>query len=257
MMKTSLLLPVAALAALAFSSAGTSAGAALPQDPPPVDDSYLVMEMGPEGELGIVGWGNAIYMSYMGPNGAPPIVALILDLDTWEPVDMIVLEPGGEVTVPITQDSVIDASVLDPANIIIDAICANDCFPADALVATPSGRRPIESLEVGDPVLSDHGAATIERIRVSKTLALTEIDLDQETVRATAGHAFRTDHGWVRAGDLEVGDRVITQAGQQAVRAIRTEELTRPAPVFSLELSGGASFQVGEAGAVVAASVAE
>ena len=61
----------------------------------------------------------------------------------------------------------------------------------------------------------------------------------------------------MRAADLEVGDRVITRAGQLAVRAVRTTELTRPAPVFSLELSGGTSFRVGEAGVVVAALASE
>ena len=181
MMKTSLLLPVAALAALTFTGAVQPTSAAPPQDPPPVGESYLVLHLGPEGEMGFVGWGDTIYMAHTGPEGTPPIVALVLDLDTWEPVDLIVLEPEGEVTVPITQDVILDTSVFDPKNMIIDAICANDCLPAGTAVATPSGPRPIESLEIGDSVLGDHGPVTVEGVQVSKTLALTEVDLEQQT----------------------------------------------------------------------------
>ena len=90
------------------------------------------------------------------------------------------------------------------------------CFPGDALVATPFGSRRIDSLEVGDLVLSyaSKGGGLVPRpiTAVSSYVnrELLEIRLSgiHTSLRTTRSHSILTSRGWLRAEQLRVGDKV-------------------------------------------------
>ena len=129
------------------------------------------------------------------------------------------------------------------------------CFGAGTPVRTLDGSRPIESIQVGDRVLSqdvETGSLDYRPVlavfhnRPAETL---RIDLGGETVVATLIHRFwKAGQGWVMARDLRDGDRVRTVGGIAEVRSIAPD---RVQPVFNLQVAGGHSFFVGKAGALV------
>jgi hypothetical protein len=128
------------------------------------------------------------------------------------------------------------------------------CFGAGTMVRTLSGLEPIESLKVGDPVLtqsSKTGALAYKPILVvhrnppSKTY---RIKLGDETITSSHFHRFwKAGSGWVMARDLKVGDPIRTLKGTAKVTAIDDGEVV---PVFNLDVADDADFFVGEQGAL-------
>jgi hypothetical protein len=125
-----------------------------------------------------------------------------------------------------------------------------DCFVAGTLVRTLEGRRPIESLRVGDEVLSQDtttGALSFQPVRVvhrmesGRTL---RIALDGgETVTACVYHRFwRAGQGWAMARDLKTGDVLRTLGGSARVAAISAAD---DAPLYNLDVSQSRTFFVG------------
>lgn len=65
------------------------------------------------------------------------------------------------------------------------------CFPAGTMVETPDGQRPIESIRVGDVVLTHMGPREVSgTMSRSVTEPLVAIRLEDRTIRATADHPF-------------------------------------------------------------------
>jgi len=128
------------------------------------------------------------------------------------------------------------------------------CFGAGTMVRTLSGFEPIESLKVGDQVLtqsSKTGALAYKPILVvhhnppSKTY---EIKLGEETIVSSYFHRFwKAGSGWVMARDLKIGDSVRTLNGTVKVTAIEDGKVV---PVFNLDVADDADFFVGELGAL-------
>jgi hypothetical protein len=88
------------------------------------------------------------------------------------------------------------------------------CLPAGTPVFTELGPRPIESLRVGDRVLSkdiDTGELALRpvlRTTVRTPQPLVKLHSAEETLQATRGHHFFiSGRGWVMARDLKPGDR--------------------------------------------------
>jgi hypothetical protein len=129
------------------------------------------------------------------------------------------------------------------------------CFGAGTPVRTLAGPRPIETLRVGDQVLTQDtttGALSYQPIVAihhnppNQTLRLT---LGGETVVATAIHRFwRAGRGWAMARDLKPGDSVRTLGGAVKVEAVSDDQTQ---PVFNLEVAHGQSFFVGRSGLLV------
>jgi len=89
---------------------------------------------------------------------------------------------------------------------------ADLCLSPESLVMvkTSSGPRrvPIGGLEVGDLIATEHG---FERVtRTARTVHSTAIRVNG--VLCSLNHPFLTKRGWVQAGDLVEGDRVLTQS---------------------------------------------
>jgi len=105
------------------------------------------------------------------------------------------------------------------------------CFPAGTKVSTPHGLQPIETLHVGDQVLSENPktgkveAEPVQRTITDPVSPLIVVNLtDSSAVTVTADHPFWVDGGprvagpaWVQAGQLRPGDRLRTASGVDAV----------------------------------------
>ena len=94
------------------------------------------------------------------------------------------------------------------------------CFAAGTLVVTIDGPRAIESIQVGDRVLSQdpttgllsfRPVVAVHRNRPTPTL---RIAVDGETIVATGIHRFwKAGKGWTMARDLKPGDRLRVVGG--------------------------------------------
>jgi hypothetical protein len=134
------------------------------------------------------------------------------------------------------------------------AIRRMSCFGAGTMIRTLSGMQAIETLKVGDAVLTqstESGALAFRPILVlhhnppSKTF---RIKFGEETIVSSQYHRFwKAGSGWVMARELKMGDSIRTLGGTTKVTAIDEGEVV---PVFNLEVAEDADFFVGQAGAL-------
>jgi len=131
----------------------------------------------------------------------------------------------------------------------------NSCFAAGTSVQTIDGPRPIESLQVGDRVLSQNtstGALSFQPVMVihhnppSPTL---QLRLGGETLIATGIHRFwKAGKGWTMARDLKPGDTVRTVGGSARLESVEPGKVQ---PVFNLDIAENRNFFVGKQGCLV------
>ena len=79
------------------------------------------------------------------------------------------------------------------------------CFPAGVRVTTPEGDISIEQLVVGSSVLTHRGRWRRVRARACRQAAAL---IRVNGVPVTPEHPFLSGRGWVRAGELELGDNL-------------------------------------------------
>ncbi len=132
------------------------------------------------------------------------------------------------------------------------------CFTGDTLVWTANGTVPIADIKVGDEVYAydtetgDAILAEVTDISVSDTDELIHLTIDGELIRTTASHPFYTTSGeWKAAGDLMVGDRVVTMSGEATVEATEVEKLSEAVTVYNLTVEGEHNYYVAENGVLV------
>ena len=136
------------------------------------------------------------------------------------------------------------------------------CFGAGTSVETAEGPRPIETVRVGDLVLSrdeatgETGYQPVTEVFITPDkevleLTVTGDDGDAETLVTTPGHPFWVDgQGWVTAAELRVGEVLMTaEQGLATLSAALSREGRRT--VYNLEVEGWHTYFVGEAGAWV------
>lgn len=126
-----------------------------------------------------------------------------------------------------------------------------DCFAAGTLVHTTNGKKAIETLDVGDDVLSQNvatGALDFKPILLvhhdppSETIKLT-LD-DRETITTIGYHRFwRPGIGWTQANDLKVGDHTRVLDGIMTVTKVEPGPVV---PVYNLDVADDHTFFVGE-----------
>jgi hypothetical protein len=138
---------------------------------------------------------------------------------------------------------------------IVVPVYAHSCFAAGTPVRTIEGPRPIETLKIGDQVLSQDtttGALSFEPVVAvyhNPPATIVHVRMDGETIDATGIHRFwKAGQGWTMARDLKPGDKVRTIGGTAEVLAVETDA---EQPVFNLEVARNQSFFVGSAGALV------
>jgi hypothetical protein len=129
------------------------------------------------------------------------------------------------------------------------------CFGAGTMVATLTGPRPIESIAVGDRVLTqDATSGVLGYHPVVKALhnppsTTLRLQIGGDSIVATGIHRFwKAGQGWVMARDVKPGDVLRCLGGTGRVSAVETD---RVQPVFNLEVAEGQSFFVGTRGVLV------
>jgi hypothetical protein len=131
----------------------------------------------------------------------------------------------------------------------------HSCFGAGTPVQTIVGPRLIETLQVGDRVLTQDtttGALGYKPILVvhrNPPNATLRIKLQGQPIVASHFHRFWVaGRGWVMARDLKVGDPVRTLGDVAKVTAIQPEKVQL---VYNLDVADDADFFVGSVGALV------
>ena len=131
----------------------------------------------------------------------------------------------------------------------------NSCFAAGTTVRTRDGDRPIETLKVGDQLVTEDTQTgvlsfqPIVQVFHNPPAATLRLELGGDEVVATGIHRFwKAGKGWAMARDLETGDVVRTLGGIARVESVATEKVQ---PVFNLEIAEGHTFFVGKRGLLV------
>ena len=140
--------------------------------------------------------------------------------------------PAASERAPIDTDA---AKGADPA------ISNRACFATGTLVQTLDGPRPIESLEVGAPVLCQN--VTTGELEYQPVLAVHR-DKPAPTLRITAGgesivatglqRFWKSGKGWTMARDLKAGDRLRIVGGVAKIASIET---VPPEPVYNVDVA--------------------
>ena len=137
----------------------------------------------------------------------------------------------------------------------VGAYTHSACFAAGTLVQTIDGSRPIESVRVGDRVLSQqtstgsldfHPVVAIHRNPPAATL---RIAIPGEMIVATGIHRFwKAGKGWTMARELKPGDRLRMVGGTVEIESIETDKTQ---PVYNLDVAENRDFFVGGNGLLV------
>ncbi|HWE36571.1 MAG TPA: polymorphic toxin-type HINT domain-containing protein [Isosphaeraceae bacterium] len=131
----------------------------------------------------------------------------------------------------------------------------HNCFAAGTPVRTAAGPKPIETLQVGDLVLTqDTASGALSQQPVVAAFhnppnATLRIKLGDDELVATPIHRFWVaGKGWALARDLKPGDPIRTLRGIARVGSVSQDVVQ---PVFNLEVAAGHSFFVGHLDALV------
>jgi Pretoxin HINT domain len=152
---------------------------------------------------------------------------------------------------------VVDAPQINlPLPIVnVNATVQHSCFGAGTLVSTLNGPRKIESIAVGDRVLSQHtttGVLSFQPVLATHLTGPAEtfrISLAGETIVATGIHRFwKAGKGWTMARDLKAGDRLRMLGGVATIDSI---EPGATQMVYNLNVAANRDFMVGSAGLLV------
>ena len=150
-------------------------------------------------------------------------------------------ETVGEQTMP----------VLIPTVSVVTA----SCFAAGTLVQTLGGTRKIESLSVGDRVLSrdpQSGELSFQVVlatTVRPRAQTFKLVIDGEPIVATGIHRFwKAGTGWVMARDLKPGDRLRKVDGVALVQSIEPDINQN---VYNLNVAENRNFLIGNTGVLV------
>jgi hypothetical protein len=144
--------------------------------------------------------------------------------------------------------------VFDLVTSIVPFAFSRACFVAGTPIRTDAGSRAIEAVEVGDLVLArdefdPSGPVRARRVlqtftRVSPVLNL---HVGGRVIGTTAEHPFyAADKGWVTAGELRLGDRVLLESGNwMSVDGVADSGQVET--VYNMEVEGDHTYFVGEA----------
>ncbi len=161
-----------------------------------------------------------------------------------------------------TSDLVVDSAASERSPIDTDAekgadpaVSIRACFATGTLVQTLDGPRPIESLEVGGPVLCQD--VTTGELQYQPVLAAyykkpsptLRISAGGESIVATGLQRFwKCGKGWTMARDLKAGDRLRIVGGVAEIVSIDT---VPPEPVYNVDVAEERDLFVGAKGFLV------
>lgn len=168
--------------------------------------------------------------------------------DEWDPEGWIDLNDGN----PYTEWT------FEELDTQTDQVCVSEvCFVAGTMVATKLGGQAIETLEVGDIVLSRNETTGLVRAQPIITthhhfnkgvMNLTVADQigRSEVLTATPNHPFWViGQGWVEAGQLRASDGLLSATGEQ-LTVQDTEWLQDRADVYNIRVRDDHTYFVGD-----------
>jgi hypothetical protein len=116
------------------------------------------------------------------------------------------------------------------------------CFVAGTLIRTERGDIPIEQVVVGDKVWSrniDTGRDELQPVvdtYVRHADTLLKLTVAGAVLTTTADHPFMVkDRGWVKAGDLQVGDTLVTPTSTTVLTGV--EHVAKGATVYNFQVA--------------------
>jgi hypothetical protein len=125
------------------------------------------------------------------------------------------------------------------------------CFIAGTKVSVKKGFKNIEDVKVGDSVYAYNEQSKKSSLqKVLKTFvrsasSLVKIFVGKDTIQATPEHPFYTSNGWMNAGKLMKGVKVLTLAGSMlAVDSVFAKDTV--ATVYNFEVEKNHTYYVGE-----------
>ncbi|MCC9658001.1 polymorphic toxin-type HINT domain-containing protein [Rhodopirellula halodulae] len=125
-----------------------------------------------------------------------------------------------------------------------------DCLVAGTLVWTDRGMKPVESLELGDQVLScnvDSGKLSYQSVlrrTEREPEPLTKIQLSEESIIASDGHPFWVvGRGWTPTEHLVPGDSLHTASGMAVIETITPASTDK---TYNLMIESNHSYFVGK-----------
>ena len=120
------------------------------------------------------------------------------------------------------------------------------------LVHAAGGPRAIETIQIGDRVLSQNTSTgvlsyqPVMAVHRTKTAATFRIAVDGETIVATGIHRFwKAGKGWTMARDLKAGDRLRMPGSVVEVRSVEND---KNQTVYNLDVAENGDFFVGRQG---------
>jgi len=129
------------------------------------------------------------------------------------------------------------------------------CFAAGTSVQTLDGPRAIETIRVGDRVLSQNtstGLLAFQPVMVvhrNEPAPTLRVAIGDDTIVATGIHRFwKAGVGWTMARELKPGDRLRMVGGVSEVRSI---EKDKTQPVYNLDVALNRNFFAGAKGLLV------
>ena len=150
---------------------------------------------------------------------------------------------------PVTKPTYTDF-VTDPVGVAHGA-----CFAAGTLVQTIDGRQAIETIRVGDRVLSQEtstGQLSFQPVVATyrnQPTAMLRIAIGDEAIVATGIHRFwKAGRGWTMARELKAGDRLRMVGGVIEIGSVEASKLE---PVYNLDVAENRDFFVGTKGLLV------
>ena len=133
------------------------------------------------------------------------------------------------------------------------------CFVAGTLVATAAGLVAIECIRVGDKVIATDPDTMVRAEKqvletyVRETNEVVHLIINGEIITSTLDHPFYVqDAGFVGAGDLYIGDKLLDAEGNTLlVEDVKTEKLDVPVKVYNFKVDEFHTYHVGEASVFV------
>jgi hypothetical protein len=141
---------------------------------------------------------------------------------------------------------------IGPSSVSPFASRASSCLVAGTMIQTDNGMQAIESLSIGDLVVSVDTASgetslkpvILKTVREECETTFT-VQLADEMVQATAGHYWWVvDRGWMRTRELQVGMSIQAASGSVAVASI--DASAPPVSVYNCIVEGNHTYLVGK-----------
>jgi YD repeat-containing protein len=134
---------------------------------------------------------------------------------------------------------------------VAKAVC--NCFPAGTKVATATGPKAIQRIRVGDRVWArdlTSGRSQLRRVTglfSKRADRMMRISLAGAVISVTPQHPFYSpDKGWVDAGQLHRGDRLLARDGRSLAVTAVTSRAVRTT-VYNFEVAGDHNYYVSSA----------